>query len=32
MNDISLPTIKTGVYLVRVQTEKGKINKKIVLE
>nr|WP_298992030.1 T9SS type A sorting domain-containing protein [uncultured Polaribacter sp.] len=31
-SDISLPNLNTGVYIVQVATEKGKINKKIVLK
>ena len=30
--DISLPKLATGVYIVDVQTEIGKLNKKIILE
>ena len=32
VHDISLPNLKAGIYLVRIQTKKGKITKKIVLE
>ncbi|MFK8058824.1 MAG: lamin tail domain-containing protein [Polaribacter sp.] len=31
-NNISLPNLSTGVYVVKLQTLKGKINKKIILE
>ena len=31
-NDISLPKLATGVYLVKLQTENSKLNKKIILE
>ena len=31
-NNISLPKLATGVYIVKLQTEKGKLNKKIILE
>ena len=31
-SDITLPNLNTGVYIVQVATEKGKINKKIILE
>ena len=31
-SDITLPNLNTGVYIVQVATEKGKINKKIVLK
>ena len=30
--DVSLPNLNTGVYIVQLSTEKGKISKKIVLE
>ena len=32
VNDISLPNLATGVYVVQLQTESGKLTKKIVLE
>ncbi|KGL63374.1 LamG-like jellyroll fold domain-containing protein [Polaribacter sp. Hel1_85] len=32
VKDISLPKLTTGVYLVELQTEKGTLNKKIILE
>ena len=31
-SDITLPNLNTGVYIVQVATEKGKIKKKIVLK
>ena len=31
-SDITLPNLNTGVYIVQLTTEKGKISKKIVLE
>ena len=31
-SDITLPNLNTGVYIVQVATEKGKINNKIILE
>ena len=30
--DISIPNLASGVYLIQLQTEKGKLNKKIILE
>ncbi|PQJ80635.1 T9SS type A sorting domain-containing protein [Polaribacter porphyrae] len=32
VKEISLPSLATGVYLVQLETEKGKLNKKIILE
>ena len=32
VQDISLPNLATGVYIVQLETEAGKLNKKIVLE
>ena len=32
VKDISLPKLATGIYVVQLQTEKGQLNKKIVLE
>jgi uncharacterized protein YegP (UPF0339 family) len=32
VQDISLPKLSTGVYIVQLQTETGKLNKKIILE
>jgi hypothetical protein len=32
VHDISLPKLATGVYIVKLQTEKGNMSKKIVLE
>ena len=32
VKEISLSNLAAGVYIVKVQTETGKINKKIVLE
>lgn len=31
-NDIALPYLKTGIYIVQLTTEKGNINKKIIIE
>ena len=32
VKEVSLPKLATGVYLVQLETEAGKLNKKIVLE
>jgi hypothetical protein len=32
VKDISLPNLATGVYIVQLETEAGKLNKKIILE
>ena len=32
VNNVSIPNTKTGVYLVEIVTEKGKVNKKIILK
>ena len=32
IKDISLPKLSSGVYIVQLETEKGKLNKKIILE
>ena len=32
VSDISIPNLASGVYLIQLQTEKGKLNKKIILE
>ncbi|TXD46299.1 T9SS type A sorting domain-containing protein [Polaribacter sp. IC073] len=32
VKDISLPQLSKGIYLVKLQTEQGKLNKKIILE
>jgi hypothetical protein len=31
-NDLSLPKLKTGIYIVHLQSENGRINKKIIIE
>ena len=31
-NDISLPNLSNGIYIVKVETSKGKITKKIILD
>ena len=30
--DINIPNLNTGIYIVELETEKGKLNKKIILE
>ncbi|PQJ78732.1 T9SS type A sorting domain-containing protein [Polaribacter porphyrae] len=32
VHDVALPQLSTGVYIVQLESEKGKLNKKIVLE
>jgi hypothetical protein len=32
MNDIRLPQLSKGVYLVQIQTKEGNLNKKIILK
>jgi hypothetical protein len=32
VQDLQLPKIATGIYIVQIETEKGKLNKKIILE
>jgi hypothetical protein len=32
VKEISLPNLATGIYIANVQTETGKISKKIILE
>ena len=32
VNNISLPSLATGIYVVKLQTKTGKLNKKIILE
>lgn len=32
VNDIPLPNIRSGVYIIQLQTDQGKLNKKIVIE
>jgi hypothetical protein len=31
-DDIALPTLRTGVYIVQLETETGKLNKKVIIE
>lgn len=32
LNDIELPNILTGVYIINIQSENGKVNKKVILK
>ena len=32
VKDMNLPTLATGIYVVQLETESGKLNKKITLE
>jgi hypothetical protein len=32
VSDISLPKLASGVYIVQLQTDFGKLNKKIIIE
>jgi hypothetical protein len=32
VNDITLPNLKTGIYIVDIHSEKGQLNKKIILK
>ena len=32
VKELTLPNVATGVYIVQLETEAGKLNKKIVLE
>jgi len=32
VNDITLPSFRTGVYIVQLETEKGSLNKKIIIQ
>lgn len=32
VNDITIPSLKAGVYIINLQTEKSKVNKKIIIE
>lgn len=32
VNDITLPNLKTGVYIIQLKTEAGKLNKKVIIE
>ena len=30
--DLTLPNLATGIYIIQLETETGKLNKKIILE
>jgi hypothetical protein len=32
VHDISLPQLSTGIYLIQLESEKGTLNNKIILE
>jgi len=32
LNDITLPNLRTGVYIIQLETETGKLNKKVIIE
>ena len=32
LNDVALPNLRTGVYIVQLATEKGTLNKKVIIE
>ena len=32
VNDISLPNVRAGVYIIQLETEKGTLNKKVIIE
>ena len=32
VNDVTLPNLRTGVYIIQINSEKGTINKKIIIE
>lgn len=32
LNDIILPNLKTGIYIVQLESQKGKLNKKIIIQ
>jgi hypothetical protein len=32
VNDVTLPSLRTGVYIIQLETETGKLNKKIIIE
>ena len=31
-DDITLPNLRTGVYIIQLETETGKLNKKVIIE
>ena len=32
VNDISLPNVRAGVYIIQLETESGTLNKKVIIE
>ena len=32
LNDVTLPSLRTGVYVIQLETETGKLNKKVIIE
>lgn len=32
LNDVTLPNLRSGVYIVQLETENGKLNKKVIIE
>lgn len=32
VNDITIPNVRTGVYIVQLETQTGKLNKKVIIE
>lgn len=32
VNDVTLPSLRTGVYIIQLETETGKLNKKVIIE
>jgi hypothetical protein len=32
VNDISIPNLRTGIYIIQLETETGKLNKKVIIE
>jgi hypothetical protein len=32
VNDVTLPSLRTGVYIIQLATETGKLNKKVIIE
>jgi hypothetical protein len=32
VNDITIPNVRTGIYIIQLETETGKLNKKVILE
>jgi hypothetical protein len=32
VNDITIPSVRTGIYIIQLETETGKLNKKVIIE